>query len=493
VKTPDGVLGRILTRTRERVLARRREMPLDRILVTAPTPTGRRPFAAAISRPGQVNVIAEFKRRSPSRGVIREDLHPVSVAQAYEIAGAAALSVLTEEQFFGGSMEDLREARAATLLPTLCKDFVVDQYQVWDAWFAGADAVLLIAAALDDGEIRQLLSTADEGGLEALVEVHDERELRRALDCGARIVGVNNRDLTTMAVDLQTSLSLAPLIPDDVVAVAESGIRGPGDVRRLRDAGYDAVLVGEHLMSEKDPGKALESMIRESSAQRWAGRADRAGTRVFVKVCGITSVDDAVAVARAGADAVGLVFWPGSPRRVDLETARRISAALPPFVLRVGVFVDAPREELVRTSEEVGLDVLQLHGQEAPEDLAGLPRRVIKAVHVGPGFDLESALRYQGKADGILLDSRPGGVSGPPGGTGATFDWSLAREVRENVPFLMLAGGLTPENVARALTAVRPDGVDVSTGVESAPGRKDHAKVRAFLQAVARTARGPAA
>src|SRR6185436_20261486 len=155
---------------------------------------------------------------------------------------------------------------------------------------------------------------------------------------------------------------------DDVVAVAESGIRGPGEVRRLRDAGYDAVLVGEHLMSEKDPGKAVETLIRESSAQRWAGRADRAGTRVFVKVCGITSVDDAVAVARAGADAVGFVFWPGSPRRVDPETARRISAALPPFVLRVGVFVDAPREELVRTSEEVGLDVLQLHGQEPPED-----------------------------------------------------------------------------------------------------------------------------
>jgi phosphoribosylanthranilate isomerase len=147
----------------------------------------------------------------------------------------------------------------------------------------------------------------------------------------------------------------------------------------------------------------------------------------------------------------------------------------------------------VRTSEEVGLDVLQLHGQEAPEDLAGLPRRVMKAVHVGPGFDLASALRYQGKADGILLDSRPGGASGPPGGTGATFDWSLAREVRENVPFLMLAGGLTSDNVGRALTAVRPDGVDVASGVESAPGRKDLAKVRAFLQAVARTARGPAA
>ena len=492
MKAAEGVLGRIVARTRERVLSRRREMPLDRIIVTAPTPAGRRPFAPAISRPGQVNVIAEFKRRSPSRGVIREDLHPVTVAQAYEVAGAAALSVLTEEQFFGGTMEDLREARAATLLPTLSKDFVVDPYQVWDAWYAGADAVLLIVAALEDRELEQLLATATEAGLDALVEVHDARELRRALRAGARIVGVNNRDLTTMAVDLETSLSLAPLVPDDVVAVAESGIRGPGDVRRLRDAGYDAVLVGEHLMSERDPGKALETIIRESSARRWSGRANRAGTRVFVKVCGITTVDDALLAARAGADAVGLVFWPGSPRRVDLETARRISAALPPFVLRVGVFVDAPRAELETAAREVGLDVLQLHGQEAPEDLSGLPRRVVKAVPVGPGFVAESALRYAGAADGILLDSRPSGAS-PPGGTGTTFDWSLAREVREKVPFLVLAGGLTPDNVGRALTAVRPDAVDVSSGVESAPGHKDPAKVRAFLDAVARTARGPAA
>jgi indole-3-glycerol phosphate synthase/phosphoribosylanthranilate isomerase len=487
VKSVEGVLGRILMRTREHVLVRSREMPLDRILVDG-AHTARRPFAPAISRPGQVNVIAEFKRRSPSRGVIREDLHPVSVAQAYEVGGAAALSVLTEEQFFGGSMDDLKEARAATLLPVLSKDFVVDPYQVWDAWHAGADAILLIVAALDDGELKQLLGTADQAGLDALVEVHDEGELRRALRAGARMVGVNNRDLTTMAVRLETSLELAELIPDHVVAVAESGIRSTGDLRRLRDAGYDAVLVGEHLMSGADPGRTLEAMIHGSSPRRWAGRADRAGTRVFVKVCGITSVEDALLAARAGADAVGLVFWPGSPRRVDLETARRISAALPPFVLRVGVFVDAPREELVRTSEAVRLDVLQLHGEEPPEDLAGLPRRIVKAVRVGPGFGLDSALRYEGAADGILLDTRLPGPDAAPGGTGATFDWSLAREVREKVSFLMLAGGLTAENVGRALTAVRPDAVDVSSGVESAPGRKDPAKVRAFLDAVARAA-----
>jgi indole-3-glycerol phosphate synthase / phosphoribosylanthranilate isomerase len=476
------VLERIVARTRESVLERRRSLPIERMQRSAPTPSGRRPFLPAVSRPGQVNVIAEFKRRSPSKGVIREDAHPVTVAQAYEVAGAAALSVLTEEQFFGGSLDDLREARAATLLPALRKDFVVDPYQVWEAWYAGADAVLLIAAALTDKELRLLFDTTHEVGLEALVEVHDERELARALEVGARLVGVNNRDLKTLTVRLETALELAAAIPDEVVAVAESGIRGPGDLRRLRDVGYDAFLIGEHLMLQPDPGAALEELLAESATPRWPGRAARRNARVAVKVCGITSVEDGLLAARAGADAVGFVLWPGSPRAVDVEAARRISAALPPFLLRVGVFVDAPREALVHAAEAVGLDVLQLHGQEPPAALAGLPRRVLKAVRVGEGFRPEDALRYEGHAAGILLDTKV--PDGPPGGTGQAFDWTSVRPVREAASFLMLAGGLTPENVRRAITAVRPDAVDVSSGVESAPGRKDPDKLRAFIDAV---------
>ena len=479
---PSSILDRIVARTRESVLERRRSLPIERMQRSAPTPTGRRPFLPAITRAGQVNVIAEFKRRSPSRGVIREDLHPVTVAQAYEVAGAAALSVLTEEQFFGGSLDDLKEARAATLLPALRKDFVVDPYQVWEAWYAGADAVLLIVAALTDAELRALHQTTQEVGLEALVEVHDARELARALQVGARVVGVNSRDLKTMTVRLETALELAEQIPDDVTAVAESGIRGPGDVRRLRDAGYDAFLIGEHLMLQGDPGAALEQLLVESSTPRWPGRAARRGARVAVKVCGITSVEDGLLAARAGADAVGLVFWPRSPRAVDLETARRIADALPPFVSRVGVFVDADRETLARTAEAVGLDVLQLHGEEPPETLAGLPRRVIKAVRVGESFRPEEALRYEGHVSGILLDTKVEG--GAPGGTGQSFDWTRVRAVREAVSFLMVAGGLTPDNVRRAVTALRPDAVDVSSGVESAPGRKDPDKVKAFIDAV---------
>jgi indole-3-glycerol phosphate synthase / phosphoribosylanthranilate isomerase len=477
-----GVLERILARTRETVQERRREMPLERLQRSAPTPTGRRSFAQAVGQPGRVNLIAEFKRRSPSRGVIREDLHPVNTAQAYEIGGAAALSILTEEQFFGGSLQDMSEARAATFLPTLRKDFVVDPYQVWEAWYAGADAVLLIVAALDDAELVRLLGVSAEVGLDALVEVHDRVELDRALRAGARLVGVNNRDLRTMEVSLETGLELAERIPDDVLAVAESGIRGPGELRMLREAGYDAFLVGEHLMLSPDPATAVEALIHDSSVPRWPGR-HRARRRVAVKVCGITSVEDGLMAAAAGADAIGLVFWPRSPRAVDLERARAIAAALPPFVLRVGVFVDAAPDEIARAVAAAGLDVLQLHGEEPPESLDGLPRRALKAVRVGPGFQAADALRYEGRAAGILLDTRlPEG--GPPGGTGRTFDWRAVREVRDRVAWLALAGGLDAENVSGAIAEVHPDAVDVSSGVEAAPGRKDAARVRAFIEAV---------
>jgi phosphoribosylanthranilate isomerase len=203
--------------------------------------------------------------------------------------------------------------------------------------------------------------------------------------------------------------------------------------------------------------------------------------RVKVKICGLTSAADARAAAEAGADAVGLVFWSKSPRAVDVPAARVIAAALPPFVLRVGVFVDASPEDLARAVDEVGLDLVQLHGQEPPESLDALPRRALKAVHLLGEADLAPALRYAERGAGLLVDARS---ADRPGGTGAPCDWPLARRLREQVPFLVLAGGLDPGNVAAAVAAVRPDAVDVSSGVEAAPGRKDRARMRAFVEAL---------
>jgi phosphoribosylanthranilate isomerase len=202
--------------------------------------------------------------------------------------------------------------------------------------------------------------------------------------------------------------------------------------------------------------------------------------RLFVKICGITSIEDGIAAADAGADAVGFVFWPGSPRCVDAGRARSIGAGLPDSVVRVGVFVDASREELSRTADAAALDLLQLHGSEAPASFEDLPRRAWKALRVGEEFVPQTALRYEGRAAGLLLD---GHAVERPGGTGRRFDWARVRPLRKRVRFLVLAGGLTPDNVAAAIAVVLPDGVDVSSGVESAPGRKDPARVRAFIEA----------
>jgi indole-3-glycerol phosphate synthase len=262
---PASVLDGILAQTRARVASERERRPLgpsDPAVRYAPPP---RAFAEALARPGRVSIIAEHKRRSPSRGAIREDLAPADVARRYEAAGAAAISVLTDEVFFGGCLAHLEEVRAATALPVLRKDFVLDPWQVWEARAAGADAVLLIVAALADAELSRLLAVTREAGLEALVEVHDRVELGRALAAGARLVGVNSRDLRTLAVSLDTALALAPAIPDDVVAVAESGIRSGADLRRLRDAGFDAFLVGEGLMAAPDPGEALQRLLEAAS------------------------------------------------------------------------------------------------------------------------------------------------------------------------------------------------------------------------------------
>ncbi len=215
-------------------------------------------------------------------------------------------------------------------------------------------------------------------------------------------------------------------------------------------------------------------------------------SRLFVKICGITSAEDARSAVEAGADALGFVFWHMSPRKVDPARAAAIARELPPFVARVGVFVDASRDDMARIADRVGLDLLQLHGDEPPEALRDLPRRAIKAVRVGKGFAPEESLRYLPAAAGLLVDTRLPGETQMPGGTGVPFDWSLVKGLAARVPFLVLAGGLGPGNVAEAIRAVRPQAVDVSSGVEGLPGRKDPAKVRAFV-AAARAAESGAA
>jgi indole-3-glycerol phosphate synthase len=219
-----------------------------------------RDFAGALARTG-INIISELKKASPSRGVIREDFRPADLAVALERAGAVALSVLTEEEFFQGSLKDLREARKAVNIPVLRKDFILDAWQVWESRAADADSFLLIVAALSDSMLAELLALGRELGMEPLVEVHARPELDRALAAGAHIVGVNNRDLRTLEVLLETSLELAAGIPDECIAVSESGFRTPAEIKQLQAAGFDAFLIGEHLMSQPDPAAALATLL----------------------------------------------------------------------------------------------------------------------------------------------------------------------------------------------------------------------------------------
>lgn len=254
------VLDRILEERRAEVDHRKRVLPETALKYGAKAAEPLRDFSAALCRDG-LNVLAELKPASPSRGVIREPFEPVELAQGLESAGACALSVLTEGEFFRGSLKNLRDARKAIQLPVLRKDFIFDTWQVWETRANDADSFLLIVATLSDGLLRELIALGREIGMEPLIEVHTSEELDRALAAGARIVGVNNRDLKTLTVNIDTSFELVARIPDDCIAVSESGLRTHDDLVKLRAAGFDAFLIGTHLMLAPDPSAALSALL----------------------------------------------------------------------------------------------------------------------------------------------------------------------------------------------------------------------------------------
>jgi indole-3-glycerol phosphate synthase len=270
---PDesSLLARILRRKREDLAELLRAQTEDSIRAQAfrvrekaePNRLGK---AFAAKKPA-LKIIAEYKRRSPSKGTIRDDLSPAAAASIYEKAGASAISVLTEKHFFGGSIEDLREIRAATLIPVLRKDFIIHPVQLFEAAAAGADAVLLIVAALDDKTLRGLRSIAEEElGLDALVEVHTKEEMERAANCGAQIIGINNRDLTTFEVSLSTSEALVRSAPENALLISESGLKTGEELSRLRSLGFDGFLIGETLMQSENPGDALRKLMETCSS-----------------------------------------------------------------------------------------------------------------------------------------------------------------------------------------------------------------------------------
>ena len=379
-------------------------------------------FADALGAPG-FGAIAEFKRRSPSAGDLNPDADVTAVAATYEQAGARAMSVLVDERF-GGTWDDLRAARAVTTLPLLAKGFFSTEAHLREAREAGADAALLILRDLSDASVRELLQIAASLGLDTLVEAHDEGELARAAALDAPVIGVNARDLATFRIDRSEQLRLLALAPHDRIVVAESAIASRAQAALAEVAGANAVLVGSTLMRAADPGAKLRELV----------------SRPLVKVCGLTRQDDVDAAVDAGADMVGFILADESPRRA----AGLLDA--PETVIRVAVFVGE--------ADETGADLVQLYERE-------------------DGHRARDAILFRhDRAVGTVVDLP----------WDETDETHIAR-ARATNGLVMLAGGLSSYNVRDAIEAVQPWAVDSARSTESAPGIKDHAALRAWVEA----------
>ncbi len=339
------------------------------------------------ARPG-THLIAEVKRSSPSAGAIAAGPDdPVARARAYQAGGAAAISVLCEPHWFGGSVDDLRAVRAAVSVPVLAKEFVVDPRQLPLLRAAGADIVLLLAVLHRGGRLAELVDRALDLGIEPFVEVHDEAELDRALATHARIVGINNRDLRTLVVDPEQAFRLRGLVPEDRLVIAESGVREPGTIAGWRAVGFDGALVGEALMRSEDPEAAVRAFV---AAGRQPDDPANRGRTPSAKICGITDAEGIAAAVAAGADAIGLNLVPGTPRALDLEEAvvlareaRRIAAdGNRPAI--VAVTADAGPQRLAEIVDALDPDAVQLSGTEPPELAASLGRPAWKVLHLPP-------------------------------------------------------------------------------------------------------------
>ena len=439
------------------------------------------PFEAAL-RQQDFNFICEVKKASPSKGIIAEHFPYLDIAKEYEVAGAAAISVLTEPDFFKGDKKYLQEIASTVKIPVLRKDFIIDEYQIYQAKVWGASAILLICACLDVPTLTKFRELADSLGLSSLVEAHDEHEVQMAIDCGARIIGVNNRNLKDFTVDVQNSVRLRNLVQDDVIFVSESGLETPEDIQVLRDNNIGVALMGETFM--RSPNK-VEKLAYLYGSTYYTPK---------VKMCGISKVETIPAVVEAKPDYMGLVFAP-SKRQVTVDQAKTLVEELHKQYTKrynngaeqsnndeiktVGVFVNETLDNLVSIATEANLDVVQLHGDEDEAFIQSLKERtnveVWKAVQIRSAADAEAWI--DSSADMLLFDAYH---KDERGGTGEVFDWSCLDEFER--PF-MLAGGIDSTNVARAIRTVRPYGIDISSGIET-DGVKDDEKIKAFANIV---------
>ncbi|EOU9527812.1 bifunctional indole-3-glycerol-phosphate synthase TrpC/phosphoribosylanthranilate isomerase TrpF [Cronobacter dublinensis] len=446
----ETVLAKIVADKALWVEARKAQQPLASFQNEI-VPSARRFYDAL--QGARTAFILECKKASPSKGVIREDFDPARIAAVYK-HHASAISVLTDEKYFQGSVEFLPIVSAIAHQPVLCKDFIIDPYQIYLARFYQADACLLMLSVLDDDQYRQLAAVAHSLSMGVLTEVSNEEELERAIRLEAKVVGINNRDLRDLSIDLNRTRELAPRLGHGVTVISESGIHTYGQVRELSRFA-NGFLIGSALMEHDDLETAVRQVLLGEN-----------------KVCGLTRPQDAQSAWEAGAVFGGLIFVPSSPRAVTDEQARAVINAAP--LRYVGVFRDAPLDDVAAKAQQFALSAVQLHGDEDQTYISALRASLPATTAIWKAQSVSHALpaRNLQYVDRYVLDNGQGG-------SGVQFDWSLLEG--QSLNDVMLAGGLGADNCVQA-AQLGCAGLDFNSGVESAPGIKDSDKLAAVFR-----------
>ncbi|MGL5600144.1 MAG: bifunctional indole-3-glycerol-phosphate synthase TrpC/phosphoribosylanthranilate isomerase TrpF [Silvania sp.] len=444
------VLAKIVADKAIWVEARKQQQPLASFQNDV-VPSSRRFYDAL--QGARTAFILECKKASPSKGVIRDDFDPAQIAAVYK-HHASAISVLTDEKYFQGSFDFLPVVSRIAPQPILCKDFIIDAYQIWLARFYQADACLLMLSVLDDGQYRQLAAVAHSLNMGVLTEVSNEEELERAIALEARVVGINNRDLRDLSIDLNRTRQLAPRLGAGVTVISESGINTYAQVRELSHFA-NGFLIGSAMMEQADLGAAVRRVLLGEN-----------------KVCGLTRPEDAVAAHEAGAIYGGLIFVESSPRNVTEPQARQVMAAAP--LRYVGVFRNAAIAAVAARAEALSLAAVQLHGSEDQAYIDALRAVLAPQVQIWKALSVSDTLpsRTLQQVDKYVLDNGQGG-------SGQRFDWSLLNG--EKLDNVLLAGGLSPDNCVEAAKAGCA-GLDFNSGVEAQPGIKDASKLASVFK-----------
>ncbi|QIV96698.1 indole-3-glycerol phosphate synthase [Allofrancisella inopinata] len=449
----ETILTKIVEAKRKWLFAKKRLFPLE--IFKNEIVKADRNFYESLKSEKAVFIL-ECKKGSPSKGIIRKKFNLNEIASVYKNY-ANAISVLTDEEFFMGSFANLEIVRNQVQQPILCKDFIIDEYQIYLARYYKADAILLMLSVLGDQEYKKLVKVANRLNMGILTEVSNEEELQRAINLKAKVIGINNRNLRDLSINLNTTKILAPKIPKETIIISESGIYKNKEVRDLRNYA-DGFLIGSSLMGERNLELAVRKIIYG-----------------FNKICGLTSVENAQKAYDAGAIYGGLIFVKESSRFINYDTAKQISKKV--RLNYVGVFADANINEVVDFAYGLKLSAVQLHGNENQQYIDSLKAKLHKNCQIWKAYGVDTEIpKFLDNVDYHLLDSQ---VNGKKGGTGKTFDWNLIKDRKS----IILSGGLNSTNIAKAIE-FKCSGYDINSGVESKTGEKDEKKLQEVFEVI---------